>query len=217
MPLAFTTGTSSHPKNTLRKRKFEVKVLVLLHVLIPGVMLSSLETINPWLSACDLAQPDLQRSCSATQLPPRTTPPRNGAALSCPKECPPHPNNTKTDTENPQCLVYLNETQRNVICSMNRNHGVEWIQNLLRQIRLRHCCEYKLIESLSSTLLERVLNGKEEECSSIIDSLEDVDNLAARVSCEFTEVLSRFDCGQPYSVQFSCQDCKVSQIRRVGG
>ncbi|KAL0281614.1 UNVERIFIED_CONTAM: hypothetical protein PYX00_002548 [Menopon gallinae] len=207
MPLAFSTGTSSHLKNTLQKRKFKIKAVVLLHILIPGVMLSSLKTINPWLSACDLAQPappDLQGSCSAGHLSPRTMPHRDGEMLSCPMSCP--LNQSSSDS---QCLAYLDETRRNAICNFSSGSGSEWLKNFLGQIRLRHCCEYKIIESLSGTLLERVLGGK-EECYQIIDSLVDVDNLAARVSCEFTEVLSRFDCGQPYSVRFSCEDCKVS-------
>lgn len=215
MPLAFTTGTSSHPKNTLQKRKFKLKVLVLLHVLIPGVMLSSLETINPWLSACDLAQPvppDLQGTCNATQHSPRTTPQRDGE-LSCPKKC--ERNHTKSDTENPQCLVYLDENQTESICSFKfRTKDVTWnpwLTSFIQEIRLHHCCEHKLIESLSEALLDKVYKGG-EECTQILNSLIDVDNLAARVSCEFNEVLSRFDCGQPYSVRFSCDDCKVSHF-----
>ncbi|KAK6644663.1 hypothetical protein RUM43_000931 [Polyplax serrata] len=206
MPLAFTTGTSSHPKNTLQKRKFEFKVLLLLHILIPGVMLSSLETINPWLSACDLKQQspsDLKGSCSATQFPTRTTPPPD-VELLCPKECP--PNESKT---NDSCLAYLDDARRSAICNFNLGNGIEWLKSFLGTIRLRHCCEYKIIESLSQSLLERVLRGK-DECFRIIDSLVDVDNLAARVTCEFSGILSRYDCEQPYSVKFSCNDCLYS-------
>lgn len=219
MPLAFTTGTSSHPKNTVQKRKFKFKVLVLLHVLIPGVMLSSLETINPWLSACDLAQPappDLQGTCSAMQHSPSTTPQRDGE-LSCPKKC--AKNQTKTDTENPQCLFYLDENQTESICSFklrNKDKWIDdkWLTSLMQEIRLRHCCEHKLTESLSDALLDKVYKGG-EECRHVLNSLMDVDNLAARVSCEFNEVLSRFDCGQPYSVRFTCENCKVRHIHFI--
>jgi hypothetical protein len=38
----------------------------------------------------------------------------------------------------------------------------------------------------------------------------DMDDIAAAMSCQFNEVLARYDCKQKYSAK-SCDSCKVSR------
>uniref|UniRef100_A0A182PIM2 Uncharacterized protein n=1 Tax=Anopheles epiroticus TaxID=199890 RepID=A0A182PIM2_9DIPT len=45
-------------------------------------------------------------------------------------------------------------------------------------------------------------------CTGRLTELLETDALAARITCEFTEVLIRYDCGQPYSIIHHCEDCK---------
>uniref|UniRef100_A0A8W7PGV7 Uncharacterized protein n=1 Tax=Anopheles coluzzii TaxID=1518534 RepID=A0A8W7PGV7_ANOCL len=46
-------------------------------------------------------------------------------------------------------------------------------------------------------------------CTGRLTELLETDALAARITCEFTEVLIRYDCGQPYSIIHHCEDCKM--------
>lgn len=146
-----------------------------------------LETVNPWLSACDL-QPasatDLQGACSAMW----------GPGPLCPLPC---PANSTT-----QCLHYLTESHKEEVCG--RGSSPERRRRALQRLRMRHCCEH----AVDSALPEDVLRGG-DTCHRLLDALLEVDALAARVSCEFAEVLTRYDCGQTYSIVHRCDDCKV--------
>lgn len=75
----------------------------------------------------------------------------------------------------------------------------------LQGLRMRHCCEH----AVDSALPEVVFDGG-EACRQHLDALLEVDALAARISCEFAEVLTRYDCTQSYSIKFHCEDCKVN-------
>lgn len=172
--------------------------------------------MNPWLSACDLAGPaptDLQGSCGA---PPPEVP------KYCPKLC----KNTSEDggesgsrpgdkythdkkEKNEQCLLYLEESHKKIICQKKEERND--LLRRLRRLRLRHCCEHTVFNALApgeGSPLENVLSGG-EKCDETLDKLLLVDALAARLHCEFEEVLARYDCAQPYSVIHNCTHCKV--------
>ncbi|KYM89808.1 hypothetical protein ALC53_02120 [Atta colombica] len=184
--------------------------------------------MNPWLSACDLAGPaptDLQGSCGA---PPPEVP------KYCPKLCKNaseimktynmkinrgvedggesgsrHGDKYSTDEkkeEKEQCLLYLEESHKKIICQMKKNNP----SDLLLRLRLRHCCEHAVFNALAPGKggpLEDVINGG-KKCDDALDKLLLVDALAARLHCEFEEVLARYDCAQPYSVIHNCTHCK---------
>lgn len=180
--------------------------------------------MNPWLSACDLAGPaptDLQGSCGA---PPTEVP------KYCPKPC---KNDSIAKTHNmkknkgdggesgsrqkgnekkeekEQCLLYLEESHKKTICQMKKNERKN--SDLLLRLRLRHCCEHAVFNALApgeGGPLEKVLKG-DDECNNALDKLLLVDALAARLHCEFEEVLARYDCAQQYSVIHNCTHCKV--------
>ncbi|KYQ50994.1 hypothetical protein ALC60_09933 [Trachymyrmex zeteki] len=192
--------------------------------------------MNPWLSACDLAGPaptDLQGSCGA---PPPEVP------KYCPKLCKNaseimktynmkinrevedggesgsrHGDKYSTDKkkeEKEQCLLYLEESHKKIICQTKKNNP----SDLLLRLRLRHCCEHAVFNALAPGKggpLEDVLNGG-KKCDDALDKLLLVDALAARLHCEFEEVLARYDCAQPYSVIHNCTHCKVTgQFLRI--
>ncbi|GJQ84847.1 hypothetical protein Trydic_g469 [Trypoxylus dichotomus] len=148
-----------------------------------------LEIINPWLSACDL-QPasatDLQGACFATMW---------GPGSLCPPPC---PANSTT-----QCLYYLKESHKEEVCG--RKESPESRRRALQGLRMRHCCEH----AVDSALPEMVFDGG-DACRERLDALLEVDALAARISCEFAEVLTRYDCTQTYSINYHCEDCKVT-------
>ncbi|KAG5329509.1 F155B protein, partial [Acromyrmex charruanus] len=191
--------------------------------------------MNPWLSACDLAGPaptDLQGSCGA---PPPEVP------KYCPKLCKnaseimktynvkinrgvedggesgsQHGDKYSTDEkkeEKEQCLLYLEESHKKIICQMKKNNP----SDLLLRLRLRHCCEHAVFNALAPGKggpLEDVLNGG-KKCDDALDKLLLVDALAARLHCEFEEVLARYDCAQPYSVIHNCTHCKEAYRKWV--
>lgn len=193
--------------------------------------------INPWLSACDLAGPapaDLQGSCGPPEVPQScpmqckdekdmieragidsvrtkttTTTTRTGDGKEKKKE-------EGVWTAREQCLLYLEESHKGKICgddsgrstsNLSRKDRYEFVSKL----RLRNCCEQAVVNALApgkNGLLEDVLNGG-RKCADTLDKLLSVDALAARLHCEFEEVLARYDCAQPYSVIHNCTHCKV--------
>lgn len=168
-------------------------------LLMAGLVLAAtpppppLEIVNPWLSACDL-QPnnaaDLQGACSAMW--------GLGGAL-CPPPC---PSNRSSTT---QCLYYLQESHKEELCGPGSD--AERRRVALQTLRMRHCCEHKVLSTLPDA--DAVLRGG-EACRKLLDVLLEVDALAARISCEFAEVLTRYDCAQTYSIAYTCNDCKVT-------
>ena len=119
-----------------------------------------------------------------------------------------------------QCLFYLEESHKRDICRDDFGRGSPLSFLTPREnrywftsgLRLRHCCEHAVVNALTPGKdgpLEDVLNGG-RKCVDALDKLLLVDALAARLHCEFEEVLARYDCGQSYSVIHNCTHCKVS-------
>lgn len=163
-------------------------LLLLLMAALAFAATPPLEIINPWLSACDL-QPnstDMQGACSAMWAP--------GGSL-CPLPCP-------ANSTTHQCLRYLTESHKEEVCG--RGSSPERRKLALQTLHMRHCCEHAVLWALPMD----VLDGG-DTCRRRIDALLEVDVLAANVSCKFSEVLTRYDCGQTYSIVHRCENCKV--------
>lgn len=208
----------------------------------------SLVRINPWLSACDLAQPntapDLQGSCSTgtfsqSRVDEGPGPPQYDTITTC-ELFNRSNNNTKNSnnnndsyininnnkkqtlntmendhntTKHQQCLDYLGGKRKHsstVICNNTRNQ----IGNILTGLRLRHCYERSAISALHGDALNIVQNGG-NECIRTLNDLIDTDTLANRITCEFNEIIIRYDCRQPYSLIHNCKDCKEAYRRWV--
>lgn len=188
----------------------------------------ALSRINPWLSACDLAQPnsapDLQGQCSAGTLPVAWIdegpgPPR------CPEPCSAMLNNkntnykasnTKYNIENrlndkQQCLDYLGDNEELSPAQICKKSSPS-IETKLKTLRLRHCCERTVSSALHNEAYARASRGG-SDCVRMLSDLLETDALAARLTCELTEVLVRYDCGQPYSIIHHCEDCKEAYRR----
>ncbi|XP_018331339.1 uncharacterized protein LOC108741152 [Agrilus planipennis] len=184
-----------------------------------------LEIINPWLSACDL-QPasatDLQGACSATMWGPGTS----MCLPSCRRGNDVHAddilfaasknknNNNKKRNSNStsnQCLFYLEESHKDVVCDHRRGYSPEERRDVLEKLRIRHCCEHSVLSALPFPAVpgdhDDVLRN-DDACHRLLDALLEVDALAARMSCEYAEVLTRYDCGQNYSIAHNCNDCQ---------
>ena len=116
-------------------------------------------------------------------------------------------NTENTINENRECLDYLGEDEfsPSQLCKKSSSD----IETKLKSLRLRHCCERNVLSALHNTAYVDVLTGG-AGCLSILTELLETDALAARITCEFTEILVRYDCGQPYSLVHHCEDCKVS-------
>jgi hypothetical protein len=111
--------------------------------------------------------------------------------------------------ENRQCLDYLggdnDEYSPSKICIKSSSD----IETKLKSIRLRHCCERDVASALHNEAYYEVLNGG-AACKMRLNELIEIDSLAARITCEFMEILARYDCGHRYSLIHHCGDCKVS-------
>lgn len=200
---------------------------------------SPISRLNPWLSACDLAHPatapDLQGPCAsimargpgtghahpirvngditegpgppsgppsgASRLPGTLpgTPPGPPSDEKCPKSCTVH------NASHTQCLRYFHESDKEKLC------GSGLTEARLAEFRLRHCCEHSVANSLTPEALKAVLSSS-TQCLHYLGTLLDLDALAARLSCEFGEILYRFDCDHLYSVKYRCTHCQVSSL-----
>lgn len=110
--------------------------------------------------------------------------------------------------ENQECLDYLGDNDEyspSKICKKSSSD----IETKLKSIRLRHCCERDVLSALHNEAYVDVLNGG-AGCEKRLGELMDADSLAARITCEFMEILVRYDCGHRYSLIHRCGDCKVS-------
>uniref|UniRef100_A0A182Q1H2 Uncharacterized protein n=1 Tax=Anopheles farauti TaxID=69004 RepID=A0A182Q1H2_9DIPT len=124
-----------------------------------GVGGGALTRINPWLSACDLEQPN-----SAPDL------------------------------------------QRSLGHSAAQQEGKIGTTTTIKAISAEG-----FLSALHNAAYADVLTGGYERCTGRLAELVETDALAARITCEFTEVLIRYDCGQPYSLIHHCEDCKDNQ------
>lgn len=175
--------------------------------------------INPWLSACDLAgpdPPDLRGECRPSQM--------FDYVQWCPMSCQDakqveniadtssKSNKEKEKEQTERCLSYLEESSKKNICMSNKSREEKY--NLIINLRLRHCCHHSVISALASGKdgpLEDVLKDG-PKCEAVLDKLMAVDDMTARVICEFEEVIGRFDCRQTYSVVHNCSHCLVRSI-----
>lgn len=78
----------------------------------------------------------------------------------------------------------------------------------LAELRLRACCERSPASALDRGARADVLAGG-ERCERTLHDLLGLDEMVARVHCDFVNILDRYDCDQSYSVH-TCYECQVS-------
>lgn len=111
--------------------------------------------------------------------------------------------------ENQQCLDYLGDDKLTSSPEQICKKSSREISNILRTLRLRHCCERNVYSALHDDGMSAVHNGG-KACEQILKNLIDADALASRITCGLNEILFRYDCRQVYSIKHGCNDCKVN-------
>ncbi|XP_021941830.1 rho GTPase-activating protein gacF [Zootermopsis nevadensis] len=130
----------------------------------------------------------------------------------CPCDCEDvgsiHSTSTTTPHQNTnQCLDYLNESHKKSVCGSSLTPSER--QSALKGLRFEHCCEHTVAASLGAEARDKVIFGNDRQtCETYMDALLELEALAKSITCKFSEVLKRYDCSQPYSVNFQCADCK---------
>ncbi|XP_072936081.1 uncharacterized protein Mid1 [Epargyreus clarus] len=81
----------------------------------------------------------------------------------------------------------------------------------LAELRLRACCERSPASALDRSARADVLAGG-ERCERTLRDLLALDAMVARVHCDFSAILDRYDCDQPYSVH-TCYECQETYRR----
>lgn len=109
--------------------------------------------------------------------------------------------------ENEQCLEYLDDDRDSSPEQICKRQSWD-IENILRVLRLRSCCERSVSSALHNEAMLSVLSGG-HECVKILRQLIDTDGIAGRITCGLNEILFRYDCRQIYSIKHGCNDCKV--------
>uniref|UniRef100_A0A182TPB2 Uncharacterized protein n=1 Tax=Anopheles melas TaxID=34690 RepID=A0A182TPB2_9DIPT len=110
-----------------------------------------------------------------------------------------------------QCLDYLGDNEELSPAQICKKSS-QSIETKLQTLRLRHCCERTVGSALHNAAYADVLHGG-PGCTGRLTELLETDALAARITCEFTEVLIRYDCGQPYSIIHHCEDYAAGKYR----
>ena len=108
-----------------------------------------------------------------------------------------------------QCLDYLGDNDELSPAQICKKSS-QFIETKLKTLRLRHCCERTVESALHNQAHDVVLKGG-TGCVRTLNEVLETDALAARITCEFSEVLTRYDCKQIYSMKYHCNDCKVSR------
>lgn len=123
---------------------------------------------------------------------------------SCPAACPHKGRSEFTRSEkNSSCYRYLVHKD----CE-DSSQNDDWDWSL---IRLRHCCEH----SVGDTALDAKEYLKDLlQCERHVNELLELDAFVAKVTCQFEQVLQRYDCHQNYSVN-NCEKCRVSILFSV--
>ncbi|XP_068629089.1 uncharacterized protein Mid1 [Battus philenor] len=81
----------------------------------------------------------------------------------------------------------------------------------LAELRLRACCERSPASALDRSARADVLAGG-ERCERTLHDLLALDDMVARVHCDFVSILDRYDCDQPFSVH-TCNECQETYRR----
>ncbi|CAH1369295.1 uncharacterized protein Mid1 [Tenebrio molitor] len=152
-----------------------------------------LEVVTSWLSTSDLQW----AVCSPAQTGTGTDP-----GPLCPPPCP------ANSTKNTQCLYYLQESHKEEVCGPDL--GPERRRDVLHGLRMRHCCEHAVDQALPEAAFQ---DGP--ACRHLLDALIMTDELAGRIACGHSQVLTRYDCGQTYSIAHRCHHCKQAYRRWV--
>ncbi|KAL3281199.1 hypothetical protein HHI36_004415 [Cryptolaemus montrouzieri] len=153
--------------------------------------------LNPWLSSNDLQlSNELRAVCSSSH----TTSPEKITSSACPPPCPATVNSNFT-----QCLYYLKESHKEEVCGSDL--GAERRREVLHGLRMRHCCEHAVDEALP----EIAFRGG-APCRQMLDDLLVLDNLAGQAACTHADLLSRYDCGQIYSIVHHCKHCTRDEV-----
>ncbi|XP_049800077.1 uncharacterized protein LOC126235398 [Schistocerca nitens] len=159
-----------------------------------------LSLLNPWLSACDIADPatapDLRGSCSARDAMP-----------------------SLSDNNHYSNNYYSGvNKQRNNNSSSNYGRDTEAAAAAAEAEMTtgRLCCGRTPLDALKPEARAAALRGPAAACRAHLRALARLDALAATLACKFDELLRRYDCAQDYSVSFGCAHCQVGRsVARV--
>ncbi|XP_022163045.1 uncharacterized protein LOC111028627 [Myzus persicae] len=108
-------------------------------------------------------------------------------------------NNNNTNSSNHQCLEYARRQLIPAMCP--DDPGAYGRPGRLSRYRLRHCCHHTVESVVQQPYADK------ESCVDQVNKALDMDDIAAAMSCQFNEVLVRYDCNQKYSAK-SCDSCK---------
>uniref|UniRef100_A0A182JII8 Uncharacterized protein n=1 Tax=Anopheles atroparvus TaxID=41427 RepID=A0A182JII8_ANOAO len=174
----------------------------------------ALARINPWLSACDLEQPN-----SAPDLQGKWRPVCGKGSVFVPflrerlpgdVNCGPHPalHQAWSGLEEPVKLMASTVSGKSNRRDRNPDVSIVELRSVVGRADVEGNQSAHLGNALHNAAYADVLSGG-AGCAGRLTELLETDALAARITCEFTEVLIRYDCGQPYSIIHHCEDCKL--------
>ncbi|VVC43447.1 Frizzled domain [Cinara cedri] len=108
-------------------------------------------------------------------------------------------NGNNNKNSNHQCLEYVRPELMPEMCPSD---PIAYIRpGRLSRYRLRHCCHHTV-----ESVVQRPYRDR-SSCVERVNEAMRMDSVAAAMSCQFDEVLARYDCKQQYSAK-TCDSCK---------
>ncbi|XP_049947663.1 uncharacterized protein LOC126455949 [Schistocerca serialis cubense] len=194
-----------------------------------------LSLLNPWLSACDIADPatapDLRGSCSARDAMPSLSD-NNHYSNNYDSGVNKQRNNNSSSNYGRDTQAAAAAAAAAVEAEMTTGRlngqvsegpgppcgggGGADRECLCGGVRLDECCGRAPLDALKPEARAAALRGPAAACRAHLRALARLDALAATLACKFDELLRRYDCAQDYSVSFGCAHCQVGRsVARV--
>lgn len=115
-----------------------------------------------------------------------------------------------------QCLYLRNPSAKSRACAV-----AGMAARSVRRLRLAFCSHHPIDSVLAELQQQPPSAGREQAaplpvwhnstaCERDLDRVQDADEMAHRIYCEFEHSLSRYDCHNGYSVKWNCEDCKAA-------
>lgn len=102
---------------------------------------------------------------------------------------------------------YLEHNLADKACRLDR--GCQR-RDRLNNTYMNYCTRYKLVNLLSTEILDYILHNSTEQCDKLLDEFIQLDEMIEHFDHLFRKLLERYNCHNGYSVKWSCDDCKVS-------
>lgn len=118
-----------------------------------------------------------------------------------------HQNSQNSNNSSNQCLIFDGGSVE-AICDLRHDPRLQ--RKRIELYHLKHC-HRPLSDVLSGSAWTQV---RTFDCSRLLDDLVTLEKIVYQLMCDYESLLARYNCDVGFSVNWSCQDCRVSVVHR---